>query len=63
MAWTDLLSALGLMLIIEGLLPWASPQRWRKMMQQIGETTDNNLRAIGAVSMLAGMLILYFARS
>jgi len=63
MAWTDLLSALGLMLILEGLLPWASPARWRNMMRQVGEASDNSLRLIGAASMVAGMLILYFARS
>lgn len=62
MDWTDLLSALGLMLILEGMLPFASPSGWRNMMRQVGSAPDSNLRAIGAVSMIAGLLILYFAR-
>ncbi len=62
MAWTDLLSALGLMLILEGLLPFASPSSWRNMLRQVGEAPDNSLRGIGAVSMIVGLLILYFAR-
>ncbi len=63
MNWVDLLSALGLVLVLEGLLPFASPARWREMMRQVGESPDNTLRTIGAVSMIAGLLILYFARA
>lgn len=62
MDWTDLLSALGLMLILEGLLPFASPSSWRNMMKQVSAAPDNNLRGIGAVSMIVGLLILYFVR-
>ncbi len=62
MNWTDLLSALGLMLVLEGLMPFASPANWRKMMQQLGTAPDSSLRVIGAISMVVGLLILYFAR-
>jgi uncharacterized protein YjeT (DUF2065 family) len=62
MNWTDLLSALGLMLVIEGIMPFASPASWRRMMQQITTSPDNSLRGIGAMSMVAGLLILYFVR-
>lgn len=63
MNWVDLLSALGLVLVLEGLLPFASPARWREMMRQVGEAPDRTLRTIGAVSMIAGLLLLYFARA
>lgn len=63
MAWSDFFAALGLVLILEGILPFASPSGWRNMVQQISATADKNLRSIGAVSMIAGLLILYFARS
>ena len=62
MDWTDLLSAIGLMLVLEGLLPFASPARWREVMRQLGGASDGNLRTIGAVSMIAGLLLLYFVR-
>lgn len=62
MDWTDFFSALGLLLVLEGLLPFASPSRWRNMMRQLAESPEVNLRLVGAVSMVAGLLILYFAR-
>ena len=62
MNWTDLLSALGLMLVIEGILPFASPARWRNMMRQITEAPDASLRGIGAISMIAGLIVLYVVR-
>lgn len=62
MNWTDLFSALGLMLVIEGIMPFASPASWRKMMQQVATSPDTSLRGIGAMSMVAGLLILYFVR-
>ncbi len=62
MNWTDLLSAFGLMLVIEGIMPFASPGGWRRMMQQVSSSPDTSLRGIGAMSMLAGLLILYFVR-
>lgn len=62
MNWTDLFSALGLLLVLEGLMPFASPANWRKMMQQLGTAPDSSLRAVGAMSMVAGLVILYFAR-
>ena len=62
MNWIDLLSALGLMLVIEGIMPFASPSGWRTMMRQIAEAPDNSLRGVGAVSMLAGLLLLFLVR-
>lgn len=62
MNWTDLFSALGLVLVIEGILPFASPANWRKMMLQVASSPDRSLRGIGVVSMVAGLLILYLAR-
>lgn len=63
MNWTDLLSAVGLMLVLEGLLPFASPDRWRNMMRQVGAAPDSTLRTIGALSIIAGLLLLYLVRS
>lgn len=53
------LKALCLVLIIEGLLPFASPKRWRTMMVIMAQVPDRQLRILGLVSMLFGVALLY----
>ena len=57
-----LLTALALMLIIEGLLPFLAPGFWRETFRRITEMSDGQLRFVGLSSMLAGLLLLYFSR-
>ena len=59
---TSLLTALALMLIIEGLLPFLAPGFWRETFRRITEMSDGQLRFIGLTSMLAGLLLLFFSR-
>ena len=54
-----LLTALALMLIIEGLLPFLAPGLWRETFRRITEMSDGQLRFIGLSSMLAGMVLLF----
>jgi hypothetical protein len=56
-----LLGALGLMLIFEGLLPFASPMRWRRMFEQVLRLNDGQIRFIGLLSLGGGLLLLAFA--
>ncbi len=58
----SLLTALALMLIIEGLLPFLAPGFWRETFRRITEMSDGQLRFVGLTSMLAGMLLLFFSR-
>ncbi len=58
----SLLTALALMLIIEGLLPFLAPGFWRETFRRIIEMSDGQLRFIGLTSMLAGLLLLFFSR-
>ena len=60
--WDDLVRAIALVLVIEGMLPFISPDGWRQAMIQAGRLTDKTLRTVGFVSMLIGVLILYLAR-
>lgn len=62
MAWTEILTALALVLIIEGLLPFASPGRYRQMVAQIVTLSDNNIRMVGLVVIVIGLLLLYMVR-
>lgn len=54
--------ALALVLVIEGMLPFISPKGWRNAMMQAAQLPDNVLRSLGFVSMMAGVIILYFVR-
>ena len=47
------------MLIIEGMLPFASPQKYRQMVAEISRLSDNHIRNIGLVVMLIGLGVLY----
>jgi uncharacterized protein YjeT (DUF2065 family) len=60
--WQDLWAALALMLVIEGILPFANPRGFRKMMQMVGEMDDKALRNGGLFTMLAGLVLLYLVR-
>jgi len=59
MMWDDLIRALALVLVIEGMLPFLSPDGWRQAMLQAGRLTDNTLRIIGLTSMVLGVLVLF----
>ena len=57
-----LLMALGLMLVLEGLLPFLSPATWRDMFQRVLAFTDGQLRFAGLASLLAGLALVALAR-
>ncbi|MEC9329005.1 MAG: DUF2065 domain-containing protein [Pseudomonadota bacterium] len=59
MNWQELLAALALVLVFEGLVPFASPGRYRKLVKLLSSVGDGQLRAVGGVCMLAGVLLLY----
>jgi uncharacterized protein YjeT (DUF2065 family) len=60
--WQDLLAAVALMLVIEGLLPFLSPLAWRRMMLQAAQLNDAALRLLGLSGMVLGVLLLYLVR-
>ena len=53
-----LLPALALMLVIEGLLPFLSPQAWRELFLRATQLGDGQIRFIGLTSMIVGTLML-----
>ena len=54
--------ALGLVLVIEGVLPFATPGGWRRMFQQILQMRDGQIRFFGLCSILVGLLVVWVAR-
>jgi len=54
------LLAIGLVLVIEGLLPALNPNGYRQMMKMLAEKDSAFLRVWGLVSMAAGAVLIYF---
>ena len=55
----NLWAALALVLVIEGLLPFLSPPKWRRMFEQMLQMTDGQIRFFGLGSMLIGLVLLW----
>ena len=57
--WHDLGVALCLVLVIEGIVPFLYPRRWREMVMMLSEVDDKTMRITGLCSMLLGTGLLY----
>ena len=62
MSWGDLLAALALYLVLEGILPFLNPQAMKRMLTTLATLSDRQLRLWGLASMAAGVLLLYLVR-
>ena len=51
--------ALALLLVLEGLMPAINPGGWRRMFEQILRLSDQQIRTIGLVCMVVGLLALW----
>lgn len=54
---STVLTAFGLMLVIEGLLPLLVPRVWREAFRRILQFSDGQIRFFGLSSLLAGLLL------
>lgn len=57
--WHELLVAIALLLIIEGIMPFLSPEGLRRTLAMISRLSDNVLRFVGLSAMVLGCLLLY----
>lgn len=55
----SLLLALGLFLIVEGVLPALFPNRWRAYLVKILEQPIESIQRMGIISFFLGVVILY----
>jgi len=58
--WDTLWVALGLVLVIEGLMPALNPKAFKKTMTTIRELDEGSLRVMGLISMSIGAVVVYF---
>jgi uncharacterized protein len=47
--------ALALMLVLEGIMPFAAPAKWREMFARLLELSDGQIRFIGLALILSGL--------
>jgi uncharacterized protein YjeT (DUF2065 family) len=55
---STLLTAVALVLVLEGAMPFIAPSVWREAFRRMIEMSDGQIRFIGLTSMLAGLLLL-----
>ena len=60
--WQELAVAICLMLVLEGIIPFLYPQRWRQLVNQLARVNDRSLRITGLASMILGTVLLYLVR-
>lgn len=60
--WETLLAAVALMLVLEGVIPFLYPSKWRNLVATLAQIDDRQLRIMGLVSMLLGVGLLYLVK-
>ncbi len=54
-----LLAGFALMLVVEGILPFAAPKVWREAFRALTAMNDGQIRFAGLTSMAAGLALLW----
>lgn len=60
--WDSLIAAVALMLVLEGVIPFLYPAKWRNIVAMLAQISDKQLRTMGFVSMALGVGLLYLVR-
>ena len=63
MDWQDLFAALALVLIIEGIIPFVSPARYRRLTDALKVLGDRQLRIAGLATVVIGLALLTIVRA
>ncbi len=59
---TEVLTAVALVIVIEGVLPAISPSTYRRAAMQLGMMSDRSIRYTGLGFMVVGALLLHLVR-
>ena len=60
--WQDVFTAFALYLVIEGMIPFIGPNRFRQAGPELAKLSDNHLRATGLSVMILGLVLLFIVR-
>jgi uncharacterized protein YjeT (DUF2065 family) len=55
---TSLIIALGMMLLVEGVVPAFFPKQWREVFSRLIRFSDGQIRFLGLVALISGFIIL-----
>lgn len=55
-----LLLAVGLLLVLEGLMPLVAPRAWRETVSRIAQLHDGQIRFFGLAAVGGGLLVIAF---
>ena len=58
MIWQEILTVISILFIIEGLIPFISPSKYKNFVSSMSKLNTNNLRILGFISMIFGVLLL-----
>jgi uncharacterized protein YjeT (DUF2065 family) len=61
--WTDLYSALALVLIIEGFMPFINPEKWRDLVGKLSKQPNKLVRIYGLFFITVGTVSLWYFRN
>jgi uncharacterized protein YjeT (DUF2065 family) len=61
--WSDLLAALAIVCVIEGVMPFINPSGMKRLLSRMAAMEEREMRIVGLVSMLVGVAVLYLVRS
>ena len=56
------LAALGLMLVLEGIMPFLFPEVWREALAKLAQLQDGQMRFVGLTLMLSGLLLIFWMK-
>lgn len=56
-------AAFALVMIVEGALPFAAPRLWRDAFRKLIELSDGQLRFLGLIALIAGLVMLLFVNA
>ncbi len=57
--WHDIGVAVALLLVLEGIMPFLNPRGVKSALKLLIEMDDRNIRTLGLVLMVAGVVLLY----
>jgi uncharacterized protein len=52
----EILAALCLVLVVEGLMPFLAPKAWRETVTKVAQFSDGQLRMVGLICIVVGLL-------
>jgi uncharacterized protein YjeT (DUF2065 family) len=61
--WTDLLAALAIVCIIEGIMPFINPAGMKRLLAKLAAMEERELRFAGLIGLLLGLTVLFLVRS